>query len=127
MGEAERLYGVLDARLADRDYLAGPGRGKYSIADISLVGWVNISNFSGVDLAGLFPNVNAWLNRLLARPAVQKGLAVPSGSPSRLSNANLAKAVSGESDWEEGKKMYEVGFQQVAEAKKQYGYKYASP
>ena len=127
VGEAERLYGVLDARLANRDYVAGPGRGKYSIADISLVGWTNISNFSGVDLAGQFPNVNAWLGRLLARPAVQKGLAVPGGSAPRFSNVNLAKALSGESDWEEGKKMAESGFQQVAEAKEKYGYKYASP
>jgi glutathione S-transferase len=115
VGEAERLYGILDARLSDRDYVAGPGRGKYSIADISLVGWVNVSNFSGLDLAGQFPHVNAWLDRLLARPAVQRGLAVPGGSVSRIANGNLEKE-----KWDEGRQIAE-------EAKKKYGYKYASP
>lgn len=115
VGEAERLYGILDARLSDRDYVAGPGRGKYSIADISLVGWVNVSNFAGIDLAGQFPHVNAWLDRLLARPAVQKGLAVPGGTVSRIANGNLEKE-----KWEEGRRVAE-------EAKEKYGYKYASP
>lgn len=127
VGESERLYGILNTRLAGRDYVAGPGRGKYSIADISLVGWVNVSGFSGIDLAGQFPHVKAWLDRLLARPAVQRGLAVPTGSAPRISNENLARAVSGESDWEEGREMVEEGRKLVAEAKEKYGYKYASP
>ncbi|KAL2133792.1 hypothetical protein VTI74DRAFT_1689 [Chaetomium olivicolor] len=127
VGETERLYGILDKRLADRDYVAGPGRGKYSIADISLVGWVNMSMYSGIDLKGQFPNVDAWLQRLLARPAVQRGLAVPSGRPSRVSNASLQRAVSGEEEWEDGKRYVEEGRKLVEEAKEKYGYKYASP
>ncbi len=119
---------MLNTRLAGRDYVAGPGRGKYSIADISLVGWANISTFSGIDdVAGRFPHVQAWLDRLLARPAVQRGLAVPTGNTPRISNVNLAKAVRGESDWEDGKLMVEGAARLVADAKEQYGYKYASP
>ena len=39
LDETKRLYGVLEIRLADRDYLAGPGKGKYSIADIKAFSW----------------------------------------------------------------------------------------
>lgn len=42
--ETERLYGVLEMRLADRDHLAGPGKGKYTIADINAQPW-SVSNF----------------------------------------------------------------------------------
>ncbi|KAK4099822.1 DEAD-domain-containing protein [Parathielavia hyrcaniae] len=105
VGESERLYGVLDARLAGRDYVAGPGRGKYSVADISLVGWADMAQYSGVDVPALFPNVKAWLDRLLARPAVQRGLAVPSGKPSAVSNQAIMETEEGRKTIEEGRKL----------------------
>jgi GST-like protein len=67
--ETNRLYGVLDRRLADREYLAGD----YSIADMATVPWAKFTGKQGVDL-GALPNVKAWLDRVLARPAVQRGL-----------------------------------------------------
>ncbi|KAK4134817.1 glutathione S-transferase [Trichocladium antarcticum] len=119
VGETERLYGILDARLADRDYVAGPGaRGTYGIADVSLLGWANLSTFGGLGLAAQFPHVKAWLDRLLARPAVQRGLEIP-GGPSRLSNAVL--------EGEGGEDAVEEAGRVVREAKEKYGYQYASP
>ncbi|NEU13959.1 glutathione S-transferase [Methylobacterium sp. BTF04] len=68
--ETQRLYRVLDRRLAGRDYVAGD----YSIADIAILTWAKYHGKQGVDLAGL-PHVKAWLDRVLARPAVQRGFA----------------------------------------------------
>jgi len=69
--ETHRLYGVLNKRLADRDYLAGD----YSIADMASLGWAKLWERQGQDITE-FPNMKAWLERLLARPAVKRGLAV---------------------------------------------------
>jgi len=69
--ETHRLYGVLNKRLADRDYLAGD----YSIADIASLGWAKLWERQGQDITE-FPHMKAWLERLLARPAVKRGLAV---------------------------------------------------
>ena len=66
--ETRRLYEVLETRLADRDYLAG----EYSIADIATYPWV-AADYAGIDKSGL-PNVNAWLERVGSRPAVQRGM-----------------------------------------------------
>lgn len=77
-GETERLYGVLDIRLADRDYLAGPGRGKYSIADIASWPFINAAGVAGIELEK-FPNLYKWFNSIGERPTVQEGLKVPSG------------------------------------------------
>ena len=68
--EAKRLYGVLDRRLADHEYLAD----SYSIADIAALTWAKFHEKQGIDVAEL-PNVRRWLDALLARPAVQRGLA----------------------------------------------------
>jgi GST-like protein len=78
VNEAKRLLGVLDARLANREWLVGDA---YSIADIATVGWVrNLVGFYGagdlVDYAS-FSQVQAWMARCLARPAVQRGLLIP--------------------------------------------------
>ncbi|AMJ59854.1 glutathione S-transferase N-terminal domain-containing protein [Bosea sp. PAMC 26642] len=71
--EANRLYGVLNKRLADREFIAGT----YSIADMACIGWALGWEKQGQDIAQ-FPHVGRWLDRLKARPAVQRGLAVAS-------------------------------------------------
>jgi len=75
--ESKRLLGVLETRLADRAWLMGD----YSIADIATLGWVrNLVGFYGagelVDYDKL-THVPAWVERGLARPAVQRGLDIP--------------------------------------------------
>ena len=67
--EARRLYGVLDRRLGEAEYLAG----EYSIADIAAFPWSRGAERQGVDLAE-FPNFRRWFEAINARPAVQKGL-----------------------------------------------------
>jgi GSH-dependent disulfide-bond oxidoreductase len=77
--EMRRIYGVMNARLADRDFLAG----KYSIADMACVGWVSRAERFGHDLS-VFPNVTRWRETLLARPAVKRGLSVRVGAAFRV-------------------------------------------
>jgi GST-like protein len=69
--ETNRLYGVLNKRLADREFVAGD----YSIADMAIVGWAKLWERQGQNIDD-FPNVKRWLDTVLARPAVQRGLAV---------------------------------------------------
>ena len=70
--EKDRLYGVLDARLADHEYLAD----EYSIADIATYPWVARYEWHKTNLAD-FPNVKRWFDVISARPAVQRGMRVP--------------------------------------------------
>jgi len=76
LDETKRLYGVLEIRLASRDYLAGPAKGKYSIADLKAFCWVRICKYSGIDDLNAWPAVKAWVERISARPAVVAGLQV---------------------------------------------------
>jgi GST-like protein len=69
--EMDRLYGVMDRRLADREFLAG----RYSIADIACIGWASRAERFGQDLSA-FAHVRRWRETLLARPAVKRGLSV---------------------------------------------------
>lgn len=71
-GETARLFGVLDARLGDHEFLAGD----YSIADIANWCWVRTHKWSGVDIEP-FPNLSRWLDVIRARPAVEAGIQVP--------------------------------------------------
>jgi GST-like protein len=66
--EIERLYGVLDARLAGRDFICGD----YSIADIACWPWCRLWRHHQIDIPR-FPNVEKWIARLAARPAVNRG------------------------------------------------------
>lgn len=70
--EAARLYGVLDARLADREYLSG----SYSIADMATWPWISRYEWQEMDLAA-YPNLERWYLAIADRPAVQRGYDVP--------------------------------------------------
>jgi glutathione S-transferase len=70
--EVERLYGILDRRLAQAPYLAGG----YSIADIASYTWVHHHDLQGIDLMTL-PHLADWFARVGSRPAVQKGMNTP--------------------------------------------------
>jgi len=76
--EAKRLLGVMETQLTGRQWIMG---NLYTIADISMMGWVRnlIGFYEARELVGFdsFPNVAAWLERGLARPAVQRGLTIP--------------------------------------------------
>ena len=67
--ETHRLYGVLNERLKDREFICGD----YSIADMAVVGWAKLWERQGQDIAE-FPHVKRWLDLMLARPAVVRGL-----------------------------------------------------
>jgi len=69
--EVRRLYSVLDRRLADRDYVAGD----YSIADMAIWPWIVPYRNQGQDLERT-PHLKAWFERVGAREAVQRGMAV---------------------------------------------------
>jgi GST-like protein len=72
LAEAKRLYGVLDRRLAEAEYVAGA----YSIADIAIWPWTSRFEWQTIDLTD-YPNVLRWYRAVAARPAVQKGYHVP--------------------------------------------------
>jgi GST-like protein len=67
--EVHRLFGVMNIRLKDRPFLAG----KYSIADMACVGWVSRWERQGQDI-NEFPHLKRWLETLMARPAVERGI-----------------------------------------------------
>jgi len=70
--EAHRLYGVLDKRLADREYVADD----YSVADISIWPWISRFEWQTIDM-NRYPNVKRWYLAIANRPATQKGYKVP--------------------------------------------------
>ena len=70
--EVNRLFGVMNTRLAGREFLAG----RYSIADMACVGWVRLAERMGQDLAR-FPHLKRWFETIRARPAVKRAFAHP--------------------------------------------------
>ncbi|HCL66135.1 MAG TPA: glutathione S-transferase [Rhizobium sp.] len=87
--EVNRLYGVMNKRLADRDYLAGDD---YSIADIACIGWVVPHKNQGQDLDD-FPNLKRWFETVMARPAVERGIAVGREHRKNIAEDDEAKKV----------------------------------
>jgi len=70
--EAQRLYGVLDQRLADHEYLVDD----YSVADIATWPWISRFEWQTIDL-GDYPNIKRWYLAIAGRPAVQRGYHIP--------------------------------------------------
>ncbi|KAI8284452.1 glutathione s-transferase II [Colletotrichum sp. SAR 10_98] len=122
VGETERLWGVLDTHLSERHFVVGPNGGRFSIADISMIGWINDGPRAGIDVSQ-FPSVKQWLHRCLARPAVQRGLGMPFASDMSVTNVERrlgndeSEVLARETDLKK----------QIADAKQMYGYKYKSP
>ncbi|KAF8604248.1 glutathione S-transferase [Ceratobasidium sp. AG-I] len=77
INETKRLYSVLNDRLTGREYLVGPGKGAYGLADINAFPWVRLWRWAGVESLADFPNVEAWLERIGERPQVKRGLDIP--------------------------------------------------
>jgi GST-like protein len=69
--EVNRLFGVMNTRLATREFLAG----RYSIADMACVGWVRLAERMGQELAQ-FPHLKRWFETIRARPAVKRAFAI---------------------------------------------------
>jgi len=90
--ESRRLLGVLEGRLEGRTWIMGDD---YTIADIAILGWVRnlVEHYGAGELVGYadFPRVAAWLERGLARPAVQRGLNIPAGAQERWGRADAPR------------------------------------
>lgn len=71
--EAIRIYGGLNTRLSDHEWLAGR---EYSVADIATFPWIARHDWQGIDLKR-FPAVKRWYDNINTRPAVQRGMKVP--------------------------------------------------
>lgn len=85
--ETHRLYGVLDKQLKGREFVAGD----YSIADMAIIGWAAGWERQKMDIAD-FPEVGAWIERLQARPGVQRGLAAGADEAAQLNIATDSQA-----------------------------------
>lgn len=81
--EVNRLYGVMNRRLEENEYLAG----EYSIADMACIGWVRPYENQGQKIED-FPHLKRWFDAVLARPAVQRGIEI--GQEERARQASLA-------------------------------------
>jgi GST-like protein len=93
--EAKRLFGVVDKRLSDSAYLAGP---EYTIADIAAMPWMRLHKGQGVDIAE-YPHVARWIAQIEERPAVKKGLSVPPRSDAPMDD-KAREALFGKSQYQ---------------------------
>ena len=73
--ETARLFAVLDKRLTERDFVAGAGRGEYSIADIASYPWTRNYARLNQDIEQ-FPNLKRWQDAIAARPATERAYAL---------------------------------------------------
>ncbi len=89
--EAQRLYGVMDRRIARSRYLGGAA---YSIADIAIFPWLRSWKNQGIDWAD-FPNLKGWFDEIAARPAVLRGVEVLSSLRKPLTDDRAREVLFG--------------------------------
>lgn len=121
IGHAENCYRILDTALDGRDYLVGPGKGKYSIADMANWSMVNFSMFAGIGGLERLTNMKAWWARINERNPTVKGTEIPFKLP--ITNAGYAKFVEGSPEMQEKENALE---EELRKAQEKYGYTYSS-
>jgi GST-like protein len=94
--EARRLYGVLDRRLANSKYVAGP---EYGIADIAIFPWLRSWKNQGIDWND-FPHLKGWFDEIGARPAVRRGVEVLAGLRKPLADDRAREVLFGAKQYE---------------------------
>jgi len=90
--EAQRLYGVLNKRLAHSTYVGGA---EYSIADIAVFPWLRSWKNQGVEMAD-YPHLKGWFDEIAARPAVQRGVEVLATARRPLTDDRAREALFGQ-------------------------------
>ena len=86
-------YGVMDKRLADREFVAGA----YSVADIAIYPWVVAARERLLTEAGAFPHVGRWIDTIAARPAVVRAYAIHTEAQSAGMDDEARKHLFGDS------------------------------
>ena len=89
--EAKRLYGVMDKRLQSSPFMGGK---TYSVADIAIFPWLRSWQNQGIAWAD-YPALKAWFDRIAARPAVQRGVAVLADARKPLTDNKARTALFG--------------------------------
>ncbi len=93
--EAKRLYGVMDKRLQDQEWIAGD---EYTVADIAIFPWLRSWKNQGIDWAD-HPRLKQWFDTIEARPAVQRGVAVLADRRKPLVDDKARDALFGQSQY----------------------------
>jgi GSH-dependent disulfide-bond oxidoreductase len=93
--EAKRLYGVMDKRLQDQEWIAGD---EYTVADIAIFPWLRSWKNQGIDWAD-HPRLRQWFDTIEARPAVQRGVAVLADRRKPLVDDKARDALFGQSQY----------------------------
>ena len=93
--EAKRLYGVMDRQLSTHPFMAGDA---YSVADIAIFPWLRSWQNQGIDWAD-YPHLKAWFDRIAARPAVQRGVAVLADARKPLTDDKAREALFGQTQY----------------------------
>jgi GSH-dependent disulfide-bond oxidoreductase len=94
--EAKRLYGVMDRQLEGTRFMAG---NQYTVADVAIFPWLRSWQNQGIDWTD-FPRLKAWFDRIAARPAVQRGVAVLADARKPLTDSKARQALFGSTQYQ---------------------------